>query len=353
MNRRIFLQALGVAGCAGLTNSHSASTPPQSSSVTLRVPELVNGTIQLTTSVTLPPAQQSGIEHIVVVMMENRSFDHLLGWIPGADGKQAGLIYVDKSGRQRSTSNLAPDYTGCPHPDPDHSYDQSRVAYDSGAMDGFLRAGTNDTYAIGYYSESDLSFYSALARNYMVCDRYFASILAPTFPNRMFLWTGQTDRLTDSVSTSKLPTIFDRLAAAGVSHRYFFSNLPFVSFWGFKYALSTGLFEEFLERASTGTLPAVSFVEPRYTLLDDGSGNDDHPHADIRNGDAFCAAVFYAVATGPAWKNTVLIINFDEGGGFFDHVPPPRVVAANGVDPDIVDGQVLLGFRTTTMSASQ
>ena len=352
MNRRIFLQTLSFGGFAGLVNSHSASTQPQSSSVTLRVPELVDGTIQLTGSLTLPPPQQSGIEHIVVVMMENRSFDHLLGWVPGADGKQAGLTYIDKSGRQGSTSGLAPDYTGCPHPDPDHSYDQSRVAYNSGAMDGFLRAGRNDTYVIGYYSESDLPFYSALARNYMVCDRYFASILGPSFPNRMFLWAGQTDRLNDSVSTSRLPTIFDRLAAAGVSHRYFFNNLPFTSFWGFKYALSTGLFTEFLQRAAIGALPAVSFVEPSYTLLDDGSGNDDHPHADIRNGDAFLADVFYALARGPAWKNTVLIINFDEGGGFFDHVAPPRVVAANGVDPDIVAGQVLLGFRTPTIIAS-
>src|SRR5215831_11086428 len=352
MNRRIFLQTLGATGFAGLTNSHSASTQPQSSSVNLRVPELVNGTIQLTASVTLPPPQQSGIDHIVVVMMENRSFDHLLGWIPEADGKQAGLIYVDKSGRQRSTSALAPDYTGCPHSDPDHSYDQSRVAYDSGAMDGFLRAGGNDTYAIGYYSESDLPFYSALARNYLVCDRYFASILGPTFPNRMFLWTAQTDRLGDSVSLSRLPTIFDRLAAAGVSHRYFYSNLPFVAFWGLKYVFSTGLIDEFFHRAATGTLPAVSVVEPSYTLLDDGSGTDDHPHADVRNGDAFLANVFYALATGPAWKNTVLIITFDEGGGFFDHVAPPRVVAANRVDTDMAGGKVLLGFRTPTIIAS-
>jgi len=352
MNRRIFLQTLGGAGFAGLASSHSASTRPQSSSVTLRVPELVNGMIQFTGSVTLPPPQQSGIQHIVVVMMENRSFDHLLGWVPGADGKQAGLIYIDKSGHQRSTSGLAPDYTDCPHPDPDHSYDQSRVAYDNGAMDGFLRAGRNDTYAIGYYSEPDLPFYSALARNYTVCDRYFASILGPSFPNRMFLWAGQTDRLSNSVSVSRLSTIFDRLAAAGVSHRYFFSNLPFASVWGFKYALSTGLFTEFLQRAPTGTLPAVSFVDPNYTLVDDGSGNDDHPHADVRNGDAFLAAVFYALAMGPAWKSTVLIINFDEGGGFFDHVAPPRVAAANSLDTDIVGGQVLLGFRTPTIIAS-
>ena len=352
MNRRTFLRTLSTAGFAGITNSHPASTKPQSSSITVRVPELVNGSIELTTSVTLPPPQQSGIEHVVVVMMENRSFDHFLGWVPGADGKQAGLTYRDREGGVHSANALAPDYTGCPHSDPDHSYDQSRVAYHGGAMDGFLRAGGNDTYAIGYYSESDLPFYSALARNYLVCDRYFASILGPTFPNRMFLWTGQTDRLSDSVSLSKLPTIFDRLAAAGVSHRYFFSNLPFVALWGLKYVFSTGLIDEFFQRAASGALPAVSFVEPNYTLLDDGTGNDDHPHADVRNGEAFLASIFYALAKGPSWKNTVLMINFDEGGGFFDHVAPPRVAAANGLDTDMVNGQVLLGFRIPTIIAS-
>src|SRR5215469_8276995 len=145
MNRRVFLQTLSTAGFAGMAN-HSASAGRQSSSVILRIPELANGRIQLTASVTLPPPQQSGIEHIVVVMMENRSFDHLLGWVPGADGKQAGLTYRDNTGREHSTSRLTPDFTGCPHSDPDHSYGPSRVAYDAGAMDGFLRAGANDSF---------------------------------------------------------------------------------------------------------------------------------------------------------------------------------------------------------------
>jgi phospholipase C len=93
--------------------------------------------------------------------------------------------------------------------------------------------------------------------------------------------------------------------------------------WGVKYIGSSGWLAEFLERGAAGTLPAVSFVDPIYTVLDDGTGNDDHPHADIRNGDAFLAAVFHAVAGGPAWDKTGLIINFDEWGGFFEHVAPP------------------------------
>src|SRR5439155_11634829 len=83
----------------------------------------------------LPSPARSGIDHIVVVMMENRSFDHLLGWLPGADGKQAGLSYSDSSGVAHATYPLAPDFQGCGHPDPDHSYAGGRVQYNNGACD--------------------------------------------------------------------------------------------------------------------------------------------------------------------------------------------------------------------------
>lgn len=327
IDRRNFLRALGAAGLAARDFGMAQTT-------------------------TLPQPAQSGIEHIVVVTMENRSFDHLLGWLPGGDGKQAGLSYADKNGVVHNTYSLAPDYTGCGHPDPDHSYGPDRVAYDNGAMDGFLRAGSNDVYSIGYYNEADIPFYSALARNFLVCDRYFASILGPTFPNRMFLWAAQTDRLDDSISFTSLPTIFDRLSAAGVSHRYYFNNLPYLALWGFKYFFSTSPFAQFLTQAASGTLPAVSFIDPNYTILDDGTGNDDHPHADIRNGDAFLSTIFRALTTSPAWRNTVLIVTFDEWGGFFEHIAPPRVIAPNNVDTDLVNGQALLGFRVPVVIAS-
>jgi phospholipase C len=300
----------------------------------------------------LPNPVNSGIEHIVVVTMENRSFDHFLGWLPNADGKQAGLTFADSAGVSHATHLLSGDYTGCPHPDPDHSYAGARVEYDHGLMDGFLRAGSNDVYSIGYYGEPDIPFYAALARNYTACDRYFAAILGPTFPNRLFLHAAQTDRLDDSTSFTALPTIWDRLATAGVSARYYFSNVPFLALWGAKYLGISRLYEEFLLAASTGTLPAVSFIDPRYTILDDGTGNDDHPHADIREGDLFLYQTFQAVARGRKWANTVFIVNFDEWGGFFEHVVPPRATAANNVDTDLVNGKALLGLRVPTVVAS-
>ena len=297
----------------------------------------------------LPSPADSGIEHIVVVTMENRSFDHFLGWLPNADGRQAGLTFAGSAGVSHATYSLSGDYTGCSHPDPDHSYSGARVEYDHGLMDGFLRAGSNDVYSIGYYGDRDIPFYAALARNYTACDRYFAAILGPTFPNRLFLHAAQTDRLDDSTSFTSLPTIWDRLASAGVSARYYFSNVPFLAVWGAKYLGISRLYEEFLVAASTGTLPAVSFIDPRYTILDDGTGNDDHPHADIREGDLFLYETFQAVAKGPKWPNTV---NFDEWGGFFEHVAPARATAANNVDPDLVNGKALLGLRVPTVVAS-
>ena len=181
---------------------------------------------ELGAATALPPPRRSGIDHIVVVMIENRSFDHFLGWLPGADGKQAGLSYIDAKGMAHATHPLAPDFQGCAHPDPDHSYAGGRIQYNNGACDGFLRSGQNDEYAIGYYTRRDLPFLGAAARYWTVCDRYFAAIMGPTFPNRLYLHTGVTDRIVNTFTPSRLPTIWDRLGDRGLSGRMYYSNAP-------------------------------------------------------------------------------------------------------------------------------
>ena len=296
-------------------------------------------------------ADQPDIHHVVLVMMENRSFDHLLGWLPNADGKQAGLQFPNPSGGVNQTFELAPDFTGCSYTDPDHSYSGGRTEVNNGQMNGFLLDTSNQLNAIGYYRAQDLPFRSALARHYTTCDRYFPSILAPTFPNRIFQNAGATDRLDDSFSISKLPTIWDHLAAKGVSHQYYFNNLPFLALWGLKYLDICSKYSDFIAACAAGTLPAVSFVDPSFTTIDN-LDDDDHPFSDVRNGDAFLAKTFRAVSSSPNWPNTVLIINFDEWGGFYDHVPPPRALAPNNVDPDLVDGKALLGIRVPCIVAS-
>jgi len=278
------------------------------------------------------------------VMMENRSFDHFLGWLPQADGRQAGLTYVDAAGAAHATHPLAPDYQGCGHPDPDHSYTGGRIEYDGGRCDGWLRAGANDDYAIGYYTAADLAFLGRVAPQWTACDRYFAAIMAETYPNRIYSHAAQTDRLSNTTTISALPTIWDRLAAHGVSGRYYFSDVPFLALWGPRYLPISRPFVQFLADALTGDLPAVSYVDPRFIDEQSGTSGDDHPHSDIRNGEAFLNVVYTVLTRGPAWRNTVLVITFDEWGGFFDHVPPsaapipPADAAAGNADG-------LRGFR--------
>jgi phospholipase C len=295
----------------------------------------------------LPLPEHSGIEHVVVVMMENRSFDHFLGWLPNADGKQAGLSYVDQTGAIHCTHHLAGDFTGCGHVQPDHSYQGGRIQYDAGKMDGFLRSG-NDTFSIGYYEEKDLTFFGAMARRYTSLDRYFCSFLGPTIPNRFFLHAAQTDRISNTLNLCQLETIWNRLSEAGISSLCYSQFLT--QHWGWKYADISRGYEDYLHDAAAGQLPAVSFVDAPYYPAT--GVMDDHPFEDIRNGDAFLSQMYHALVNSSCWPNSVLIVTFDEWGGFFDHVPPPRVVAPNTIDTDLIDGRALLGFRVPTVVVS-
>lgn len=183
----------------------------------------------------LPPPAESGIEHVVVVMMENRSFDHFLGWLPHADGRQAGLEYPDQRGASQATYHQT-QLSGCGFKDPDHSYSGGRYQYNQGRMNGFLSDTENDSFAISYYEAADRPFMSRLAQSYTTCDRYFCSILGPTYPNRFFAHSAQTDRLTDALTLSRLPTIWDQLNKSdGPSGRYYYCDVPFVALWGLKY----------------------------------------------------------------------------------------------------------------------
>jgi phospholipase C len=283
----------------------------------------------------LPAPARSGLDHVVVVMMENRSFDHLVGWLPHADGKQAGLTFTDSAGTPHQTFPLAPDFQGCAHPDPEHSVAGAHAEWNNGACDGWLRAGHNDIYSIGYYTQADLPFFGKAAPAFTMCDRFFASLLGPTFPNRFYSLSALTDRLDDTVAPISLPTIFDRFAAKRIPAAYYYGNFPFLALYE-RYAAISHPYAEFFARCKTGRLPAFSYVDPNYTFDDSGprsgnEGNDDHPHADIRAGEYFLSTIYNAVTRSPAWPRTLLIVTFDEWGGFFDHVPPP---AAADVKPE-------------------
>ncbi|GAC1380071.1 MAG: phospholipase C [Marmoricola sp.] len=293
----------------------------------------------------LPAPAASGIDHIVVVMMENRSFDHFLGWMPGANGKQEGLWFQDRYGSWRSTWH-AQRFDTCGYNDPDHSFEGGRIELNGGACDGWLRAGLNDIASISYYQQADLPFFGQAAPQWTVFDNYYAAVMAETYPNRFYQHCAQTPELHNSTSTVTTPTIWDNLAAAGVSGKYYFGDIPFLALWGSKYLSISSPFATFLADAAAGQLPAVSFIDPRFEDESSGTSQDDHPHADIRAGEAFLNQVYQAVTTSPNWSRTALIINFDEWGGFYDHVAPP--VASADVSP--VTAQ--RGFRVPCMLIS-
>ena len=275
----------------------------------------------------LPRPARSGIDHVVLVVMENRSFDHLLGWLPGADGKQAGLSYTDAAGVPYATFPLAPDFQGCAYRDPDHSYDGARVEWNNGACDGWLRA--NDLYSIGYYRRQDLPFLGQVAPAFTTCDRFFASFLGPTFPNRFYLLAAtsfghiQNDVPTVGTEFSQR-SIFNTLDEAGVSWRIY-SDFSFAQLFAYVRNGPPGKIvpvSQFATDARAGTLPHVVFVDPLFF----GTPNvesDEHPPSNIQVGQKFVAGIVQALFASPQWPHSALFLTYDEHGGYYDHVPPP------------------------------
>lgn len=277
---------------------------------------------------TLPHPADSGIDHVVVVMMENRSFDHYLGWVPGADGVQAGVTQTDRGGTVRTSRRLAPQFQNCNLADPDHSYAGGRTQINGGKMDGFLLTQpAGDDFPIGYYTADDLPFFKGCAENWTICDRYFCGILSSTTPNRFYMHAGQTDRISNTVDISTLPTIWDRMLSVGRTVAYYYTDVSYTSYWGDQYKSFSKKYDmtSFAADIASGGLPNLMFVDNVGNTVNEvgGLSMDDHPYADIRNGQAFLNQVYDALRQSPQWSRTLLIVNYDEWGGFHDHVPPP------------------------------
>ncbi|MGF6852187.1 alkaline phosphatase family protein [Paraburkholderia sp. CI3] len=300
----------------------------------------------------LPAPASSGIDFIVLVTMENRSFDHFLGWVPGAEGMPANQHFKDAFGATQTPFSLAANaaygYQACAYQDPNHGFSGARTQLASGAMNGWLLTpGTSlipgDLLPIGYYTSADLQFFNAVASSYTIGDFYFSGILTSTFPNRLYLHSGATDRLDDSTDTSSLATIWDKLSDGNIDCRYYYHDVPFTALYGTRYLVISRPFADFLVNAAAGTLPPFCMVDPSFTGEPEGVSTDDHPHADIRDGEAFLAQVYEALRTSPTWSRTLMIVVYDEWGGFLEHVVPPTRPISNGELTLGNDGK--LGFR--------
>jgi phospholipase C len=309
----------------------------------------------------LPEPGKAPFDTVVVLMMENRSFDHMLGWLPGANGRQQGLTYRDKDGVVQETWPLAPDFQGCRHLDPDHTWQGIRDQYADGRCDGFLKtpsAKPGDLFPIGYYREGDLPIMTALAKGYTTFDSYFCSMMGPTWENRLYQLTATTQMMDncDFPREGELrpvtiqTAIFDRVREAGRSAAYYYSSSPVTKlFASRKYDDISYPIDRFWGDAQDGRLANVVFVDPDYSDLaeDMGTSNDYHPWSNILAAEGFLAQVHDALKASPQWDRLVFVLNFDEHGGFFDHVPPPACADDTQVDgPDLKR----LGFRVPAIA---
>lgn len=295
-----------------------------------------------------------GITNIVVVMMENRSYDHLLGGRafegkPG-DGLVMGMSNPDLDGRQVGIYPMMP--SDMCVPDPPHGWDSSHVQWSSTTNQGFLTEFQRDhggdrslTHVMSYLRRADVPVTWALADAYTTCDRYFCSVMGPTWPNRMFWHSGDSGGLkVNDFPTGGFnwPSIYHRLDAKGVPWRYYYTDLPVLALIDTLDKVGR-IFDvsEFYNDAMLGRLPPVTYVDPGFGM------NDDHPPHHPALGQQFIASIYTALATSPQWKNTLLVVTYDEHGGFFDHVSPPKAVS----DTRAAEGFDQLGFRVPTLIA--
>jgi phospholipase C len=334
----------------------------------------------------LPPGTDliPQIKHIVVLMMENHSYDNYLGMLAGrGDGlprTQDGtpdVVNKVPDGRQFTAHHLTS--TAQLPGNPTQSWRASHIAYDDGSCDGFSASvveavpGGDPGAPLGYWTEAELPFYYGLASTFPVADRWFCSCMGPTFPNRRFLIAGTANGLMDDlpwdlVDYPAAGTIFDSLSSNHVSWVNYHSVKPITTlirrfiggvglgglrrlaqiwrwlpqvvkgeqgnkqFTAMLYPLGLArcvrhlrTTQRFFADAAAGTLPAVSLVDPDFETY-----SEENPQ-DISHGESFAAAVVNACMNGPAWESTLLLWVYDEHGGYYDHVPPPAAVAPDDV----------------------
>ena len=305
--------------------------------------------IHLLLCTTVTPSLSSPIKTIVVLVMENRSFDHMLGWmkqinpqINGVDGSEYNPISPSDP-----TSPLI-FFTNTSHyvdADPPHSFQAIReqifgsdnASADHPPMNGFAQQATTTSAApqtvMSGFDPSMVAVYKTLVSEFAVFDRWFASVPASTQPNRLFVHSATSAGATGNIPTMLAKgypqrTIFDNLDAAGVPFGIYYQNIPATLFYQslrkLKYLDKFHFYGLSFERhAREGKLPGYTVIEQRYMDTKVEPGNDDHPSHDVYEGQMFVKEVYETLRASPQWNETLLVITYDEHGGFYDHVPTP------------------------------
>jgi phospholipase C len=315
------------------------------------------------------------IEHIVVLMLENRSFDSVLGTLyaksdkfDGLDGSETNTFHMDgasetvavwSSGTLDATSVCIPD------PDPGELFTDIHMQIHGignipgengptmdGFVDNYMRQPAADPPAdasavMHYFTPDQLPVLSTLAKQYGVSDRWFASAPCQTWPNRFFAHCCTADGYVNNNPLHgpfDMPTVFNRLDDLNnpaISWRIYHHDIPqtitLSQLWPHPFKFLP--FSTFLSDAAQGTLPSYSFIEPRYypDLTQTELPNDGHPPHNIARAEVLIAQVYNALRVGPGWNQTLLIITCDEHGGCYDHVPPPPATSPDTNYPDAFD----------------
>ena len=301
----------------------------------------------------------SPIDHVVVLMQENRSFDSYFGRLhfegqPFAAPEPPGARNPDPTNPTGPPIAVFHKTSTCEVADVNHSWTGTHQEIDGGRMDGFTAANAipedpTGSRAMGFYDERDFPFYYALYNRFAIGDRYFASVPGPTFPNREYLLAGTSfGHIQNDLPADGLPgrSIFNLLDEAGVSWRIYFSDLPAGFLLSYVPAHAAGhVFPvaQYFADAAAGRLPQVAFVDPRFS----GGNNvesDEHPPANVQVGQQFTAGVIDALFASPLWSSSALFLTYDEHGGYFDHLAPPAAAPPDDIAPMLSAGDVPAGF---------
>jgi phospholipase C len=354
----------GAGGAGGAGGSGGAPTPPPYDVHSLDRSQCKFDKGALTTE-TVGPSVPHGdtlpFQHVVVLMMENRSFDHYFSKLPEYGVKDVDVatdqdFNVDPSNGQKVYRFHETRF--CIE-DVNHDWEPVHEQWNQGKLDGFVKTNNpGGARAMGYHDQTDFPFYYWMAKTYAISDRFFSSTLGPTWPNRFFFYagtawgntkTGTVDTVADPIY-KQAPRITDLMKNAGKTWKIYRDGLTsFATLFGLTAENLGGKMSEFTADVAGDKLPNLVLLDPSFS---GAYQNDEHPPSNPQLGQKLVADVYATLTSNPAvWKKTVFFLIYDEHGGYYDHVAPPQACQPDSYQPP-THGFGRLGFRVPILVAS-